>query len=75
MEPPSAQAEVLDDVEDLHGLLDVAHLRLLRDDQVDVHVGVDEVPVGAASDRAFDPHQTVFLEMGQKCHTRLRTGL
>jgi len=62
VQPPAAQAEVLDDVEDLHGLLHVAHLRLLGDDQVDVHVGVDEVSVGAPAHRAFDPHEAVFLQ-------------
>lgn len=48
-------------VKDLHRFLDVADLGLLRDDQVDVHVGVDEVPVGAALHGAFDPHEAVFL--------------
>lgn len=64
VEAPPPQAEVLDDVEDLHGLLDVADLRLLRDDEVDVHVGVDEVPVGAALHGALDAHQAVLLRGG-----------
>lgn len=68
MQPPAAQAEMLDDVEDLDRLLHVAHLRLLGDDQVDVHVGMDEVAVGATTHRAFDSHETVFLEgQSQRC--------
>lgn len=52
---------MLNDVEDLHGFLDVADLGLLSDDEVDVHVGVDEIPVGAAAHGALDAHQAVLL--------------
>lgn len=65
MEASSPQTEVLDDVEDLHWLLDVADFGLFRDDQVDVHVGVDEVAVGAALHGPFDPHEAVFLGTGR----------
>lgn len=65
MEASSPQTEVLDDVEDLHRLLDVADFGLLRDDQVDVHVGVNEVAVRAALHGPFDPHEAVFLRTGR----------
>lgn len=53
---------MLDDVEDLHGFLDVADLGLLGDDEVDVDVGVDEIPVGAAAHGALDAHEAVLLQ-------------
>lgn len=62
MQPPAAQTEMLDDVEDLHRLFHISHLRLLGDDQVNVHVGVDEVAVDAPAHRPFDPHEAVFLD-------------
>lgn len=62
VEAPEPEAEVLDDVENLHRLLDVAHLRLLGDDQIDIHVGVDEVAVCAAPHRALNTHQAVLLK-------------
>lgn len=61
MEASESEAEVLDDVKNLHWLLDVAHLRLLCDDQVNVHVGVNEVAICAAPHRAFNTHQAVLL--------------
>lgn len=56
-----AQAEVLDDVENLFGLLDSAEFGLFRDDEIDVDVGVDEVAVCAAPHGALNTHQTVLL--------------
>lgn len=53
---------MLNDVEDLHRFLDVANLGLLGDDEVDVHVGVDEVAVGAAAHGALDAHEAVLLQ-------------
>lgn len=61
MQAPPAQAKVLDDVEDLDGLLHVAELLLLRYDEIDVDVGMDEVAVGGAAHRALDAHQAVLF--------------
>lgn len=72
METPESEAEVLDDVENLHRLLDVAHLRLLCDDQVDVHVGVDEFAVCAAPNRALNTHQAVLLKHTHNIYVNFR---
>lgn len=62
VEPPPPKAEMLNDVEDLHRFLYVANFRLLGDDEVDVDVGVDEVPIGAAAHGALDAHEAVLLQ-------------
>lgn len=71
VKPPSPEAEMLNDVENLHGFLDVANFRLLSDDEVDVNVGVDEVPVGAAAHGALDAHEAVLLHTHRAvtCHS------
>ena len=61
VEPPSTETEMLRNVEHLHGLVQAPDLGLLVDDQVDVHVGVDKVPVGGPAHRALDAHQAVLL--------------
>lgn len=72
MEASESEAEVLDDVENLHRFLDVAHLRLLGDDQIDVHVSVDEVAVCAAPHRALYTHQAMLLKHTHK--NKLKTS-
>lgn len=62
VQPPAAQTEVFNDVEDLYRLLHISHLRLLSDDQVNVHIGMDEVSISAPTYCPFNSHQTVFLE-------------
>lgn len=62
VQPPAAQAEVFDDVKDLHRFLYVSHLWLLSDNQVDVHVGVDEVAISAPPHCPLDSHQAVLLQ-------------
>jgi len=52
----------LDDVEDLLGLVGPSVARLLRDYQVDVDVGVDEVAVERAAHCSLDAHQAVLLQ-------------
>lgn len=61
VKPPSPEAEMLNNVKNLHGFLYVADFRLLSDDEVDVNVGVDEVAVGAAAHGALDAHEAVLL--------------
>lgn len=61
VQPSATQAEMLNDVENLHWLLNVAHLWLLRNDQVNIHISVNEIAICAASNSAFDTHQTVLL--------------
>lgn len=63
MQASTAQAEMFDDVENLHWLLNIAHLWLLCNDQVYVHISMNEVTICAASNCAFDAHQTVFLNV------------
>ena len=54
------QAEMLDDVEHLDGLVERSRLGLLVDDEIDVDVGVDEITVRRSAHRAFDAHQAMF---------------
>lgn len=61
MQPSTAQAEMFNDVENLHWLLNIAHLWLLCNDQVYIHISMNEIAICAASNCAFDTHQTVFL--------------
>lgn len=70
VKPPSPEAEVLNDVKNLHRFLYVADFRLLSDDEVDVNVGVDEVSVGAAAHGALDAHEAVLLQTHRAvtCH-------
>lgn len=56
MQPPATQTEMFDNVEDLHRLLHISHLRLLSDDQVNVYVCMDEVTVGTSAHCSFDSH-------------------
>lgn len=62
VKPPSPKAEMLNDVKNLHRFLYVADFRLLSDDEVDVNIGMDEVPVGAAAHGALDAHEAVLLQ-------------
>ena len=41
--------------------VETADLRLLVDDEINVHVGVYKVPVRGPAHRALDPHQAVLL--------------
>lgn len=61
MESSSSQTKVFDDVEDLTRLVLIPDRRFLRNDEVDVDVGMDEVTVCGSADRAFDPHEAVFF--------------
>lgn len=67
VQTPPSQAEMFHDVEDLFRLLDAAELWFLRDDEVDVYVGMDEVPIRASSHGTLDAHQTVFLGALKDC--------
>lgn len=71
VKPPSPEAEMLNNVKNLHRFLYVADFRLLCDDEVDVNVGVDEVPIGAAAHGALDAHEAVLLHTHRAvtCHT------
>lgn len=53
---------MLNDMEDLNWFLYISHLRLLRNDQVNVHIGMDEIPIGAPPNGTFYSHQAVLLE-------------
>lgn len=57
----SAQAKVFDDVKQFDGLVVTAKLLFLRDDQVNVHVGMNKVAIGRPAHRALDAHQTVLF--------------
>jgi len=61
MQTSSTQAEVLDDVKNLDGLLKAAELLFLRDDQINVHIGMDKITVGGAANSSLDPHQAVLF--------------
>lgn len=52
---------MLDYMENLDGFLYRPVLWLLRYDQIDVHVGMDKIPVGGSSNGSFDSHQAVFF--------------
>lgn len=60
VQSPPPQAKVLYNVKDFDGLLQAPEL-FLRDDQVNVHVCMNEVAVRRSSHRAFDPDQAVVL--------------
>ena len=66
-----AQTEVLGYVEHLHWLVQAANLGLLVNNEIDVHVGVDEVAVSGPAHGALDAHQAVLLgsaEDGLRVH-------
>lgn len=65
---------MLNDMEDLHRLLNISHLRLLSDDQVNVHIRMDEVTVSAPAHCSFDSHQAVFLGPLEYCLRVQRLG-
>lgn len=52
---------MFDYVKYFHGFLDRTVLRLLRYDQIDVHVRVDKVTVRGPSHGPLDSHQAMFL--------------
>ena len=56
------QAEMLNDVEHLDGLVERSRLGLFIYDEIDVDVSVDEIPIGRSPHRAFDAHQTMFCK-------------
>lgn len=56
MQPPASQTEMFNNVEDLHRLLHISHLRLLSDDQVNIYVCMDEVTIGTSAHCSFDSH-------------------
>lgn len=74
---------MLDNVKDLDRSIlpreAAVRLSLFLDDQVDVNVGVDEVPVGGPSDCSVYAHQTMLLRALKHCSrlqglmTRLRS--
>ena len=61
MQPSPTQAEMLDNVENLHRPVLVAVGGLLLDYQVDVHIRVNEVAICTASHRSLDSHQAMLL--------------
>lgn len=61
VESSLAQAKVLDNTIDFIGLLQAAVLELFGNDQVNVHVGMDEIGVRTTANRPFDAHQTVLF--------------
>lgn len=67
VQPSTTQAEMLNDVENLHWLLNIAHLWLLCNDQVNIHISVNEIAICAASNSAFDTHQAVLLSSLEHC--------
>ncbi len=56
VQPSTAQAEMFNDVENLHWLLNIAHLWLLCNDQVYIHISMNEITICAAPNCAFDTH-------------------
>ena len=52
---------MLRNVKHLHRLVQAAHLGLLVDDEVDVHVGVYKVSIRGSAHRALDAHEAVLL--------------
>jgi len=67
MQTSSTQAEVLDDVKDLDGLLKAAELLFLRDDQINVDIGMDEITIGGAANSSLDAHQAVLFGALEDC--------
>ena len=53
---------MFDEMEDFRGFLGTAVLGLLADDQVDVDVGVDEIPVGGTTDGALGVRTRMRME-------------
>lgn len=62
--PP--QAEVFHYVKNLHRFVLASKLRLIFDDEIDVNIGMDEIPVCAAFYCALDTHQAMLLHQ-TKC--------
>ena len=54
METTAAQAEVLDDAVDFLRLLCAVQRRLLADDKVEIHVGVNEMVIDRPTHRTSD---------------------
>lgn len=65
---------MFNDVKDFYRLFYVANLRLFRDDEVNVNVGVNEVPVGAALNSPSDPHEAVFLNNEEQASYSVHGG-
>lgn len=66
---------MFNDVENLHWLLNIAHIWLICYDQVYIHISMNEIAICAAPNRAFDTHQTVFLsDIGEEKIKAFHTG-
>ena len=65
MKSSSPKTEVLSYVEHLNGLVQAPGLGLLVYDQVNIHIGMDEVSVCGPPDSPLDAHQAVLLGPGQ----------
>lgn len=61
MQTTSSKTEVLHDVEYFHWFAFTAVLCLFVDDQIYVHISVDEVSICAPLHRSLDSHQTMLL--------------
>lgn len=57
--PP--QAEVFHYVKDLHRFVLASKLWFIFDDEINVNIGMDKIPICAAFHCALDTHQTVLL--------------
>lgn len=62
METTFAQTEMLHDVKDFHWFAFAAVLGLFINNQINVHIGVDEISIGASFNCSFYSHQTMFLK-------------
>lgn len=55
------------DMKYLNRFLRAAKLWVLRNDQVNIHVGMYEVAIHGPSDRPFDAHEAMFLSALEYC--------
>lgn len=61
MQTSPSQTEVFNDMKDFNGLLKTAEFFFLRNDEVDVNVGVYEVAIARPANSTLDAHEAVLL--------------
>ena len=61
MKTTTTETEVFDDMVQLDGFIRIAPLRLFGDNQIDVHIGVNEIGIDGATHGAANTHQAMLL--------------
>lgn len=61
MKASSTKAKMFNYMKNFYRLFYIANFRFFRDNQVNVNISMNEVPICATLNRSFDPHKAVFL--------------